>query len=48
MTSSQLHALSEMLRYATGTRAHISRDPKAFQFQRAESKLTYYTTIGGY
>ena len=27
------------------TRAHISRDPKAFQPQRAESKLTYSTTI---
>ena len=27
------------------TRVHISRDPTAFQPQRAESKLAYYTTI---
>ena len=25
--------------------AHMIRDPEAFQPQRAESKLTYYTTI---
>ena len=34
-----------ILRYNNVTRAHISRDPKAFQPHKAESKLAYSTTI---
>ena len=34
-----------ILRFKQCTRAHISRDPKAFQPQRAESKLTYVALL---
>ena len=40
---SDLRAL--ILHYNNVQMAHISRDTKAFQPQRAESKLTYYATI---
>ena len=40
---SDLRAL--ILQYNNVRGAHISGDPKAFQTQRAESKLTYSTTV---